>query len=59
MTFAADTGKGLEPPQLPEPVEPADLATLFSLAFPKASAPVGRIGFRVKVAEAGPVVDRQ
>jgi hypothetical protein len=59
LTFAADTGRYLDPTQLKDPVDPSDIATLFSLAFPKASAPVGRIGFKVKVPNAGAIVDRQ
>jgi hypothetical protein len=59
LTFAADTGRETEPAQLPEPVAADDVATLFSLAFPKAAAPAGRIGFKVKIPNAGAIVDRQ
>lgn len=58
LTFAADTGNGAEPSQLPSRVDPTDVATLFSLSFPKAAAPVGRIGFKVKVPGAGAIVAR-
>jgi hypothetical protein len=58
LTFAADTGNDTEPSQLPPTVDPADVATLFSLSFPKAAAPVGRIGFKVKVPGAGAIVAR-
>lgn len=58
LTFAADTGSGTEPSQLPPRVDSADVATLFSLSFPKAAAPVGRIGFKVKVPGAGAIVAR-
>ncbi len=59
LTFAADTADRRDPSQLPPQVEPEDVATLFSLAFPKAAAPAGRIGFKVKVPGGGPIVDRQ
>jgi hypothetical protein len=59
LTFAADTTDRCEPPQMPNQVGPEDVATLFSLAFPKAAAPIGRIGFKVKVPGGGPIVDRQ
>ncbi len=59
LTFAADTGRGTEPARLADPVGPEDVATLFSLAFPKAAAPAGRIGFKVKVPDAGAIVNRQ
>ena len=59
LTFAADrSGHESEPQNLPDPAAPADVATLFSLAFPKKSAPNGRVGFTVRVKGAGPVVDR-
>lgn len=41
LTFAMDTAKTAPP------LDPGDVATLFSLAMPYASAPRGRIGFRV------------
>lgn len=58
LTFAADTGGGVALQGLPDPVDPGDIATLFSLAFPKAAAPTGRVGFSVRVKGAGPIVDR-
>ncbi len=59
LTFAADTGSDLTPNELPQVVDPGDVATLFSLAFPKASAPRGRIGFTVVVqGSESAIVDR-
>ncbi|TAP44671.1 hypothetical protein EYS21_09005 [Arthrobacter sp. S39] len=51
LTFAADPESDLkedrEPNALTDPIHVRDVATLFSLAVPYASAPRGRIGFRV------------
>jgi hypothetical protein len=59
LSFAADTGSALRPNELPQVVDPGDVATLFSLAFPKASAPRGRIGFTVVVqGSESAIVDR-
>ncbi len=58
LTFAADTGTDTKPNDLDDPVDPSQVATLFSLAFPKASAPQSRIGFSVVVKGKGPIVDR-
>lgn len=59
LTFAADQpGHVSEPQYLPNPAPSADVATLFSLAFPKRSAPSGRVGFTVRVKGGGPIVDR-
>lgn len=59
LTFAADPADGnSDPKALPSPVvQPDDIATLFSLAFPRASAPKGRVGFTVRVKGAGAIVD--
>ena len=59
LTFAADDGSAdSNPSRLPDPVDPNCIATLFSLAFPKASAPSGRFGFTVKVQGGGAIVPR-
>lgn len=51
LTFAADPATEdkakRDPELLQDPVQPEDVATLFSLAMPFRSAPRGRIGFRV------------
>ncbi|WFR83888.1 Z1 domain-containing protein [Arthrobacter sp. Y-9] len=51
LTFAADPESldkaDRDPDLLADPVHVEDVATLFSLAMPYASAPRGRIGFRV------------
>ncbi len=50
LTFAADPANGVSDPKaLPQPTGVEDVATLFSLAFPRASAPHGRVGFTVRV----------
>ncbi|MGU3435069.1 Z1 domain-containing protein [Actinomycetes bacterium M1A6_2h] len=41
------------------PVDPRDVATLFSYALPYAAEPKPRIGFRVKTAGAGAIVDAE
>lgn len=58
LTFAADQAgrEKSDPTQLPDPASPGDVATLFSLAFPRASAPTGRVGFTVRVQGAGAIV---
>jgi hypothetical protein len=58
LSFASDAAGPTRPSDLPDPVDPGDIATLFSLAFPRAAAPNGRIGFSVQVKGAGPVVSR-
>ena len=58
LTFAADPAGGdSDPKALPRAADPEDVATLFSLAFPRASAPHGRVGFTVRVKGAGAIVD--
>lgn len=51
LTFAADPDTDVKdernPDRLLDPIDLRDVATLFSLAVPQASAPRGRIGFRV------------
>jgi hypothetical protein len=51
LTFAADPASEAKedrnPEHLIDPIDPRDVATLFSLAMPYKSAPRGRIGFRV------------
>lgn len=51
LTFAADRGGAdallRDPEDLADPINPRDIATLFSLAVPYHAAPRGRIGFRV------------
>ena len=59
LTFAADIGEHRGPDELSNPASPEDVATLFSLAFPKLSAPTGRVGFTVEVKGGGPIVDRK
>lgn len=60
LNFAADTSAGLLPGDLPEPhVDPRDVATLFSWAVPRAAAPLGRIGFKVRKKGCGAIVDRE
>lgn len=57
LTFAADPKSGDEDPKaLPQRVDSDDVATLFSLAFPRASAPNGRVGFTVRVKGGGAIV---
>lgn len=57
LTFAADPASGdSNPKMLPPSVQPDDIATLFSLAFPRASAPIGRVGFTVRVKGGGAIV---
>lgn len=57
LTFAADASPSVDPVRLPDPDVPSnDVATLISLAFPKAAAPRGRIGFSVRVKGAGVTV---
>ncbi len=58
LTFAADTGRGVKPADLEDPVAPGDVATLFSIALPKRSAPHGRIGFTARVKNGGPIIPR-
>lgn len=52
LTFAADpiseAKADRDPAKLADPIDRSDVATLFSLAVPYASAPRGRIGFRVR-----------
>jgi hypothetical protein len=47
LTFARDVDKNSSQTGA-HPLTTADVATLFSLAMPYASAPRGRIGFRVQ-----------
>lgn len=57
LTFAADPASGIsDPTALDEPTKAQDIATLFSLAFPKLAAPRGRIGFSVLVKGGGATV---
>lgn len=57
LTFAADPASGdSDPKALPQPTGVEDVATLFSLAFPRASAPRGRVGFTVRVKGGGAIV---
>jgi hypothetical protein len=58
LSFAADDGQGSNPGGLPDPADPGDVATLFSLAFPKKSAPTGRVGFSVRVKRRSATVSR-
>ena len=58
VSFASDTGRATPPAELPDPVDAGDVATLFSLAFPKSAAPNGRIGFQVRVLGGGAIVKR-
>ena len=58
LSFASDAAGPTRPSDLPDPVDPGDIATLFSLAFPRAAAPYGRIGFSVQVKGAGAIVTR-
>jgi len=59
LTFAADpAGSDRDPNLLPSPASPDDIATLFSLAFPRASAPHGRVGFSVRVKGAGAIINK-
>lgn len=50
LTFAADPIPSADrrPESLGQVVKSADIATLFSLVLPKAAAPRGRVGFRVR-----------
>lgn len=58
LTFAADRGRvATDPSDLDDPSDPADIASLFSLAMPWRSAPDGRIGFRAKKDDGGPIID--
>jgi hypothetical protein len=59
LTFALDNGKrGADPKTLTAgPVNARDIATLFSWALPYAAAPGGRIGFRTRKRNAGPIID--
>ena len=57
LTFAADQKHGSDPWSLGDPAEPGDVASLFSLAFPRRAAPEARVGFTVRREGAGPVVD--
>lgn len=60
LTFAYDpyNESDRNPAILPESATAADVATLFSLALPRLSAPRGRIGFRVRdlTRESDPIV---
>lgn len=57
LTFGADPASGdSDPAHLPDPAPTQDVATIFSLVFPKLSAPKGRIGFAVQVKGAGVTV---
>lgn len=59
LNFAADTAaKVTLPKDLPERVDPRDVATLFSYAVPLGAAPKGRIGFKVRRKDLGPIIDR-
>lgn len=58
LTFAADAGVGTRPENLPDPVAPSDVATLFSLAFPKKATPTGRIGFKARITGGGAIIPR-
>ncbi|WP_418003007.1 Z1 domain-containing protein [Mycobacterium sp. PDNC021] len=56
LTFAADSSSTrfhdatgtTDPKKLPKPTDPKNIATLFSYALPLASAPAGRIAFKVR-----------
>ena len=56
LTFAGDSAsprfhdgdRVTDPKMLPNPTNPKDVATLFSYALPLASAPAGRIAFKVR-----------
>lgn len=56
LTFAADLGPNESPLDLPDPASSGDVATLFSLAFPKSSAPTPRVGFSARRPGAGPII---
>jgi hypothetical protein len=59
LSFALDTGEPTAGPKnLPAgPVDPRDVATLFSWAMPYDSAPSGRVGFKSRKSGAGAIVD--
>lgn len=59
LTFACDpfNTDNSDPAQLPNPAKAEDIATLFSLALPKAAAPRGRIGFSVKRRGGGAIIE--
>lgn len=48
LAFSADRFDNDDPAQLPEQPASGDIASMFSLAMPYASAPGGRVGFEVK-----------
>ncbi|WP_225755651.1 Z1 domain-containing protein [Actinotalea sp. Marseille-Q4924] len=56
LTFAADIGAGRGPKDLRDPAPAGDIATLFSLAFPRSAAPSPRVGFSVRRQGGGPIV---
>ncbi len=60
LTFASDPAnlEDANPAKLPDPASPEDIATLFSLALPKAAAPRGRIGFSVQKRGGGAIIER-
>lgn len=61
LTFAADpieSNEDRSPASLPNPAASEDIATLFSLALPKAAAPRGRIGFTVRKRGAGAIIEK-
>ncbi|MFC7765759.1 Z1 domain-containing protein [Leucobacter soli] len=60
LTFAADPAGDADrdPALLSNPAAPEDIATLFSLAFPKAAVPRGRIGFTVRKRGAGAIIEK-
>jgi Z1 domain len=60
LNFAVDTTPpSVLPKDLPDKVEPRDIATLISYALPLGAAPRGRIGFKVRRKDAGPIIDRE
>lgn len=60
LTFAADMQHGNSDPMLlRDPADPRDVATLFSYALPKLSAPNGRVGFRAKKKGGGLIVENR
>lgn len=60
LTLALDNGnRSARAADLPDaPVDPTDVASLFSMALPYACAPTGRIGFRTRKSGAGAIVSR-
>lgn len=60
LTFAADDGRHPTggPAALSSPVPAEHIASVFSLALPKLSAPRGRVGYTVLVSDDRAVVDR-